>query len=62
MRILPREFETPLYFEDDDLMWLQGCNLDSKESEERKKTWIEELKTAVTALKKGGVDTTGYSW
>lgn len=62
LRILPREFDTPLYFEDDDLMWLQGCNLDAKEAEGRKKIWMEELEAAVTALKKDGVDTVGYTW
>lgn len=62
LRVLPREFDTPLYFEDDDLMWLQGCNLDAKEAEERKRTWMEELGAAVAALKKDGVATVGYTW
>lgn len=62
LRVLPREFDTPLYFEDDDLMWLQGCNLDAKEAEERKRTWMEELGAAIVALKKDGVDTAGYTW
>lgn len=51
-----------MYFEDEDLMWLQGCNLDVKEVEARKKIWKEELRVAIAALKKEGIDTAGYTW
>lgn len=62
LRVLPREFDTPLYFDPDDLLWLQGCNLDAREAAARKSVWMEELAVAVAALKKDGVDTTGYTW
>lgn len=62
LRILPREFDTPLYFDPDDLRWLQGCNLDAREAAQRKVVWKQELDVAVAALRRDGVDTAGYTW
>ncbi|RPB02547.1 SET domain-containing protein [Choiromyces venosus 120613-1] len=62
LRVLPREFDTPLYFSDEDLKYLQGCNLDITEVEARKAVWKEEFEAAVAILQKEGHDVEGYTW
>ncbi|CAZ83522.1 unnamed protein product [Tuber melanosporum] len=60
--VLPREFDTPLYFSDEDLQFLQGCNLEATEVEARKLIWREEFEAAVSILQREGYDTEYYTW
>ena len=62
LRVLPREFDTPLYFSDEDLKYLQGCNLDVNEVEARKLMWREEFEAAVAILQREGYNTEHCVW
>lgn len=66
LRILPREFDTPLYFDDEDIKWLVGCNLNAEEVKTRKKGWMEEWEAASEALRRersvGSRGAREYTW
>ncbi|RPB17272.1 SET domain-containing protein [Morchella conica CCBAS932] len=66
LRILPREFDTPLYFDDEDMKWLVGCNLNAEEVKTRKKVWMEEWEAASEALRRqrsvGSRGAREYTW
>ncbi|KAG0638467.1 hypothetical protein HOY80DRAFT_967431 [Tuber brumale] len=62
LRVLPREFDTPLYFSDEDLKYLQGCNLEATEVEARKLMWREEFEVALAILQREGYDTEYCTW
>ena len=61
--ILPREFDTPLYFSEEDMKFLKGSNLGSGGIlESRKSAWKDEWSKGVQALKDVGEDVDEYSW
>jgi hypothetical protein len=62
MQILPTEFNTPLYFDDEDTKFLDGCNLNREAVGERRFAWQTEWEQGVEALKSLGEDTAGYNW
>ncbi|KAA8911325.1 hypothetical protein FN846DRAFT_450492 [Sphaerosporella brunnea] len=63
LRILPREFNTPLYFSDADLKFLVGCNLSPSAVEERRAIWKGEWKEGLEALKSAGEESVAeYTW
>jgi hypothetical protein len=55
--ILPRTFDTPLYFEDEDLTYLEGANLSREVVEARRGEWEKEWRAGMAA---GGVE--GVTW
>ena len=46
---LPRSFSTPLWYDDDDLIWLRGTNL-GKAKEIREEAWRQEYENAMQLL------------
>ncbi|CUS15322.1 unnamed protein product [Tuber aestivum] len=62
LRILPREFDTPLYFSDEDFKYLQGCNLEVNGVEARRLVWREEFGAAVATLRGEGYETEHCTW
>ncbi|TGZ78704.1 SET domain-containing protein [Ascodesmis nigricans] len=62
IRVLPKTFDTLLYFSDEDFQFLQGCNLSRQHAEERREEWQAEWKTALKALEAAGEDPAPYTW
>ncbi|PWW74526.1 SET domain-containing protein [Tuber magnatum] len=62
LRVLPRGFDTPLYFSDEDFKYLQGCNLEVNEVKARKSLWREEFEAAAAILQREGYDTEHCTW
>ncbi|KAF8542264.1 hypothetical protein BDD12DRAFT_729499 [Trichophaea hybrida] len=63
LRILPKEFNTPLYFDEADKKFLNGCNLGYDESVDgRRSTWDTEWSNGLDVLKSIGEDVNGYTW
>lgn len=60
---LPKEGQlgTPLYFSQDDLVWLHGTNLHAA-VDHRRAMWEQEWKTGCDVLRKGGSDVTAFTW
>ena len=46
---LPRSFSTPLWYDEDDLIWLRGTNL-GKATEIREEAWRQEYENALQLL------------
>lgn len=62
-RVLPKTFNTPLYFNDADKKFLNGCNVGNDQGALlRKVVWDEEWRAGVEALKRSGKDASGYTW
>lgn len=63
LRILPREFDTPLYkFDDDDMRFLDGCNMDANVVEGKRAAWKAEWEQGVEILTAAGEDVEGCCW
>ncbi|KAH0612261.1 uncharacterized protein H6S33_010313 [Morchella sextelata] len=66
LRILPRAFDTPLYFDGEDMRWLAGCNLNAEEVRTRRRAWMEEWEAAGEALRRergvGSRAAREYTW
>jgi len=63
MRILPAEFDTPLYaFDEDDMKFLDGCNMDANVVEGKRAAWKEEWANGVEILGDAGENVDGCSW
>lgn len=52
---LPRSFTTPLYYDEEDLIWLRGTNL-GKAKEIREQAWRQEYDNAMHSLFVNGSD------
>lgn len=63
MRILPTTFNTPLYFDDADKKFLNGCNLGYEDGAQgRNSSWNAEWTNGLGVLKRIGEDVDGYTW
>jgi hypothetical protein len=63
LRVLPKRFNTPLYFDEQDKKFLTGCNLGYDETvEARRSAWNEEWSNGVSVLKAIGENVAGYTW
>lgn len=62
IRVLPKEFNTLLYFDDEDFKFLEGCNLGRQDAEKRRAEWLSEWKSGVKALEAAGEDSKPYTW
>ena len=52
---LPRSFATPLWYDEDDLIWLQGTNLGNAKKI-RQEAWRQEYESAMQSLFTSGSD------
>lgn len=59
-KILPKDFDTPLYFDDEDMMFLQGCNMGPSDIESRKLAWHDEYRAGIELLGFEGMP--GITW
>lgn len=62
INVLPKEFTTPLYFDEKDMEFLQGTNLGEEDIEQRRRTWKKEWGAGVEALKQAGIESGEYTW
>ncbi|CCX10593.1 hypothetical protein FPQ18DRAFT_6260 [Pyronema domesticum] len=62
LSVLPKEFNTPLYFSEEDKQYLIGTNLAGNEVEQRRAAWKAEWESGLEALKKLRESTEGYTW
>ncbi|KAK9464437.1 hypothetical protein V1512DRAFT_255412 [Lipomyces arxii] len=60
IRVLPDTFDTPLYFDEDDMKLLEGTNMYG-EVELRRQAWMEEWQDAVKSLPEN-LDKTQFTW
>ncbi|KAI5777469.1 hypothetical protein EDC01DRAFT_778679 [Geopyxis carbonaria] len=59
---LPNKFDTPLYFDDADKAFLDGCNMGEGDIEGRREAWQAEWKQGVEVLQGLWEATEGYTW
>ena len=52
---LPRSFSTPLWYDEDDLIWLRGTNLGNAKKI-REEAWRQEYENALQSLFANGID------
>jgi len=63
IRTLPKTFNTPLYFSDDDKEWLVGTNLGSGDVDKRELLWRDEWKAGLKILRDSKVhNVEEYTW
>lgn len=62
INVLPKKFMTPLYFDSEDMKFLEGCNLGSEDIEKRRSEWKKEWETGIEALKIAGIESGSYTW
>ncbi|KAF2493363.1 SET domain-containing protein [Lophium mytilinum] len=58
---LPTAFDTLMYFEPEDLKWLDGTNLDTFRNI-RHSLWTSEYHLVMRALRERGIDSSQFSW
>ncbi|KAK6505329.1 hypothetical protein TWF481_007235 [Arthrobotrys musiformis] len=63
IRLLPETFDTPLYFDDDEMERLAGTNLGAGDVVSRKQLWTEEWESGCQLLNDGDVENSQeYTW
>lgn len=55
------DLTTPLYFSEEDMIWLQGTNLHSA-ARDRREMWHSEWESACSILRSKNVDCSDYTW
>lgn len=54
LNVLPQTFDTPLYFDDEDKQFLDGCNLGDADIEGRRDAWRKEYDEGMKVLGDAG--------
>lgn len=57
----PDRLGTPLYFAQEDILWLKGTNLERGRSD-REDDWKTQFHAAIASLKEAGGDVEGHTW
>lgn len=59
LKVLPETFDTPLYFDEEDKKFLEGCNLGEGDIEGRRLAWRKEFEEGIVVL---GSAVEGVNW